>query len=374
MSKKRRNHSPEFKAKVALAAARGDKTTAELAAHYNIHQTQITTWKNELIQNAASLFTGKSNSGQQSDEDVEKLHAKIGQLTMENGFFGESARSLARAHKKNKLDKTHSLALKRQCELLEISRASAYYKPKGESQETLDIMKAIDEINLNYPFMGSRRIVDELAKLNYQVNRKKVTRLMRLMGILVLYPKPKTTVPDKAHRIYPYLLRDTEVTYANQVWATDISYIPMAKGFVYVVAIIDWFSRKVLSWKLSNTLDTHFCLEALDEALQRYGKPQIFNSDQGCQFTSDVFTGKLKENDIKISMDGKGRWVDNVMIERLWRSLKYEEVYLKAYDSIREAEREIGNYFVFYNEERIHQSLEKQTPDEVYHATQKFAA
>ncbi len=258
--------------------------------------------------------------------------------------------------------------------MLEISRASAYYKPKGESQETLDIMKAIDDIHLKYPFMGSRRIVDELAKLNYRVNRKKVTRLMRLMGILVLYPKPKTTVPDKAQRIYPYLLRDTEVTYANQVWATDISYIPMAKGFVYVVAIIDWFSRKVLSWKLSNTLDTHFCLEALDEALQRYGKPQIFNSDQGCQFTSDVFTGKLKENGIKISMDGKGRWVDNVMIERLWRSLKYEEVYLKAYNSIREAEREIGNYFVFYNEERIHQSLEKQTPDEVYHATQKFAA
>ena len=232
----------------------------------------------------------------------------------------------------------------------------------------------IDKIHLEHPFMGHRRIVGELADLGYTVNRKKVLRLMRLMGIYALYPKKKTTIANKQHKVYPYLLRNLDVTYANQVWATDITFIPMAKGFVYVVAIIDWFSRKVLSWRLSNTLDTHFCLEALDEAIQKYGRPEIFNSDQGCQFTSEAFTSRLKDNHIQISMDGKGRWIDNVFVERLWRSLKYEEVYLKAYESIRQAELEIGKYFVFYNERRKHQGLDNFTPDQVYHARQRFAA
>lgn len=194
------------------------------------------------------------------------------------------------------------------------------------------------------------------------------------MRIGVIYPKVKTTIPNKNHKVYPYLLRNLSVTYPNQVWATDITYIPMAKGFLYLVAIIDWYSRKVLSWRLSNTMDVHFCLEALDEAFQRYGKPEIFNSDQGSQFTSSAFTQRLLAKKVKISMDGKGRWIDNVFIERLWRSLKYEEVYLKAYSSPKEAEIEIGNYLVFYNEERNHQSLNNCTPDEVYFAKQKFAA
>ena len=189
---------------------------------------------------------------------------------------------------------------------------------------------------------------------------------MRKIGIQALYPKKKTSLPGFGHQIYPYLLKDLTIDRPNQVWATDITYIPMAKGFLYCIAIIDWYSRKVLAWRLSNTMDTGFCLEALEEALETYGKPDIFNTDQGAQFTSEAFTDKLKEQSIKISMDGKGRWVDNVMIERLWRSLKYEEVYLKAYETPRQAEREIGNYFQFYNTRRRHQALGDLTPDEVY--------
>jgi putative transposase len=235
-------------------------------------------------------------------------------------------------------------------------------------------MRCIDEIHMEYPFMGSRRVVFELADKGHHVNRKKVQRLMILMRIYAVYPIKKTTTPDKRHKIYPYLLRNLDVKFANHVWATDITYIPMDKGFVYLVAIIDWFSRKVLSWRLSNTMDTHFCLEALDEALRHYDKPVIFNTDQGSQFTSEAFTGRLLQEEINISMDGKGRWVDNVFVERLWRSLKYEEVYLKAYESIKQAELEIGNYFVFYNEQRRHQSLNRLTPDQVYYARQRFAA
>lgn len=231
-------------------------------------------------------------------------------------------------------------------------------------------MKAIDEIHLEQPFRGSRRIRDELLdrQVVAAINRKKVQRLMRQMGLVALYPKKKTSLPGKGHKIYPYLLKDLTISRPNQVWAADICYIPMAKGFLYLVAVMDWHSRKVLSWRLSNTMDTRFCLEALDEAIERYGTPEIFNTDQGSQFTSEAFTGKLKAHQIQISMDGKGRWVDNVFVERLWRSLKYEEVYLKAYESPRQAETEIGRYFRFYNEKRRHQGLQRKTPDDVYFA------
>ncbi|UHJ63260.1 IS3-like element ISVpa4 family transposase [Vibrio furnissii] len=374
MTRKRRNHSPEFKAKVALDAAKGDKTVAELAQKYNLHANQISTWKKELLENAAMIFATENHSGKESSEDVDKLHAKIGQLTMENDFFGQSARSLDRAQRKSSLVKSTPLPIKRQCELLNIARSTAYYQPIGLSAEEITLRRMIDEIHLQYPFMGSRRIRTELAKKGHSVNRKRVVRLMRDMGIGAIYPKPKTTLANKAHKVYPYLLRDIEVTYPNQAWAIDITYIPMAKGFLYLVAIIDWYSRKVLAWRLSNTMDTSFCIEALEEALKHYGPPDIFNSDQGSQFTSTEFTQKLIEHDIRISMDGKGRWVDNVFIERLWRSLKYEEVYLKAYTTPREAELEIGNYMVFYNEERNHQGLNNLTPDEAYFGRQRYAA
>ncbi|EGR1094091.1 IS3 family transposase [Vibrio cholerae] len=374
MTRKRRNHSLEFKAKVALDAAKGDKTVAELAQKYNLHANQISTWKKELLENAAMIFATENHSGKESSEEVDKLHAKIGQLTMENGFFGQSARSLDRAQRKSSLVKSTPLPIKRQCELLNIARSTAYYQHIGLSAEEITLRPMIDEIHLQYPFMGSRRIRTELAKKGHSVNRKRVVRLMRDMGIGAIYPNPKTTLANKAHKVYPYLLRDIEVTYPNQAWAIDITYIPMAKGFLYLVAIIDWYSRKVLAWRLSNTMDTSFCIEALEEALKNYGPPDIFNSDQGSQFTSTEFTQKLIEHNVRISMDGKGRWVDNVFIERLWRSLKYEEVYLKAYTTPREAELEIGNYMVFYNEERNHQALNNLTPDEAYFGRQRYAA
>ena len=259
----------------------------------------------------------------------------------------------------------HSLSITRQCQLLSLGRSMFYYQPKPVADEDLKLMRRIDEMHLKRPFYGSRRIRDWFQEEGRDINRKKVQRLMRQIGITALYPKKNTSQPGKGHKIYPYLLKGLEINRANHVWATDITYIPMTKGFVYLVAMMDWSSRRVLSWRLSNTMDSDFCVEALEEAIDRYGAPEIFNTDQGAQFTSEAFTGVLKQHDIQIGMDGKGRWVDNVFIERLWRSVKYEEVYLHAYESITEARRKIGAYLEFYNIERKHQSL-KMTPDQAY--------
>lgn len=275
---------------------------------------------------------------------------------------------MSQAERKAKVDPTHRLPITHQCQILSISRSSAYYQAKPQSIEELGLMKHLDALHLQYPFYGARRLRDALLdEHGLIVNRKHVRRLMRLMNIRAVYPGNKgTSKPDKAHRIYPYLLRDIEINRSNQVWCTDITYLPMARGFAYLVAIMDWHSRKVLSWRVSNVMDTDFCIEALNEAIERYGAPEIFNTDQGAQFTSNAFTGELKQHDIRISMDGKGRWVDNVFIERLWRSVKYEEVYLHAYDSLTEARAGLGKYFQFYNNKRKHQTL-KATPDERYY-------
>lgn len=236
------------------------------------------------------------------------------------------------------------------------------------SDEELELMRLIDQCYLELPFYGTRRIRDWLLdKHQLVVNRKRIQRLRHTMAIETLYPKRNLSLANQKHKVYPYLLKGLQIDRANQVWATDITYIPMARGFVYLVAVVDWYSRRVLSWRVSTTLDTEFCVDALDEAIENHGCPEIFNTDQGCQFTSVDFTSVLKKNHIKISMDGKGRWVDNVIVERLWRSLKYEEVYLKAYDSPAQARVEIGKYFEFYNSERRHQSLDKRTPDELYY-------
>jgi len=264
------------------------------------------------------------------------------------------------------IDWTHSLPVTRQCQLLDLARSSVYYQPTGVSDEDLRLMRRIDEMHLQRPFYGSRRIRDWLQDEGFPVNRKRVQRLMRQMGIMALYPKANTSRPGKGHKIYPYLLRGLDIGRSNQVWAADICYVPMARGFVYVVAIMDWYSRKVLAWRVSNTMDADFCVEALEEAIRRNGTPETFNTDQGAQFTSEAFTGVLKAASIRISMDGKGRWVDNVFVERLWRSLKYEEVYLKAYETVAEAQQGMANYFRFYNRERRHQGLDRQTPDQVY--------
>jgi putative transposase len=249
--------------------------------------------------------------------------------------------------------------------LLSISRSGLYYKPTEISQEDLTIMKLIDRQYLATPFYGARRIAAWLKNQGYRVNRKHVRRLMQVMGLEAVYRHPRTSKPALGHKIYPYLLSGMKITRPNQVWAADITYIPMARGFLYLIAIIDWYSRYVLSWRLSNTLDVGFCVDALEEALGK-GRPDIFNTDQGAQFTSEAFTGLLEQHGVRISMDGKGRYSDNLFIERLWRTVKYEEVYLKAYKDGKEARAGIGDYFRFYNTERPHQSLCYRTPAEVF--------
>ena len=267
------------------------------------------------------------------------------------------------------VDRRHpSLSIKRQCKLLSISRSGLYYQSKGITEEDLNLMKLIDSQYLVTPFYGARKIAVWLLSQGHLVNRKRVRRLMCLMGLNAIYRRPRTSKPGPGHKIYPYLLGGIKITRPNQVWAADITYIPMARGFLYLVVIIDWYSRYVLSWRLSNTLDTRFCVEALEEALEK-GTPDIFNTDQGSQFTSEAFTGVLKQYGIKISMDGKGSYNDNLFIERLWRTVKYEEVYLKAYQDAREARIGLGNYFCFYNTQRPHQALGYRTPAEVFNPT-----
>ena len=248
-----------------------------------------------------------------------------------------------------------------------MARSSAYYQPELVSAQDLALMRLIDEIHLQYPFYGSRRLRNELEDRGHRVNRKRVQRLMRQMDLTALYPRRRTSQPGKGHKIYPYLLRHLSIERANQVWASDITFCPMAKGFMYLVAIIDWHSRRVLSWRVSNTLDTSFCVEALEEALQRFGTPEIFNTDQGSQFTSEAFTDVLKDKGVAISMDGKGRWVDNVFVERLWRSVKYEDLYLRAYETPAQLRAGLGKYFEFYNTKRRHSALDRRTPDAVYY-------
>ena len=264
------------------------------------------------------------------------------------------------------ISREEKLSIQKQVRLLRLSRSSFYYQPRAISEVDLKLMRQIDELHLEYPFAGSRLLRDMLAQRGLQVGRKHVRTLMRRLAIEALYRKPNTSKPAPGHKIYPYLLRGLAITRPNQVWAMDISYIPMAHGFVYLAAVIDWFSRRVLSWKLSNTMDVSFCLEALDEALAQYGKPGIFNTDQGSQFTSVAFTDRLKQEGIRISMDGKGRWADNVFVERFWRSLKYEHVYLHAYESVAAARNGIGGYIEFFNQQRPHSRLNRQTPDQVY--------
>lgn len=264
------------------------------------------------------------------------------------------------------IQQAHHLPKTHRCELLAMSRSSSYYQAKPVLDEDQALMKWIDRIHTDKPFLGSRQLVDALADQGQEVNRKRVRRLMQMMGIQAIHPGPKTSKPHPKHKVYPYLLRSLDIHQANQVWASDITYLPMENGFVYLTVIMDWHSRKVLSWRLSNSLDANFCVDALEEAIYRYGAPDIFNTDQGSQYTSEAFTQVLKDNDIRISMDGKGVWRDNVFVERLWRSVKYEEVYLNAYESMTEAKQSLKKYLTFYNQQRKHQVL-KATPDQVYY-------
>jgi putative transposase len=264
------------------------------------------------------------------------------------------------------IDPEHDLPIKQQAEVLDISRSTVYYEPRPISEEDLWLMRRIDELHLNYPFAGSRMLRGLLWQQGLEVGRRHIKTLMKRMGIEAIYRKPNTSKPAPGHRIYPYLLRDMAVTRPNQVWAMDLTYIPMARGFIYLAAVVDWFSRRVLAWRLSITMEASFCIEALEEALSKNEKPEIFNTDQGSQFTSDDFTGLLRKSGIDISMDGRGRWRDNVFVERVWKSIKYEEVYLHAYETVQEARISIGRYMEFYNSIRPHSSLNGFTPDQVY--------
>ena len=264
------------------------------------------------------------------------------------------------------IDPEHDLPIKQQAEVLGISRSTVYYEPRPISEEDLRLMRRLDELHLNYPFAGSRMLRGLLWQQGLEVGRRHIKTLMRRMGIEAIYRKPNTSKPAPGHKIYPYLLRDMAVTRPNQVWAMDLTYIPMARGFIYLAAVVDWFSRRVLAWKLSITMEASFCIEAVEEALSKNEKPEIFNTDQGSQFTSDDFIGLLRKNGIDISMDGKGRWRDNVFVERVWKSIKYEEVYLHAYETVQEARTSIGKYLEFYNSIRPHSSLDGLTPDQVY--------
>jgi putative transposase len=259
------------------------------------------------------------------------------------------------------------LSVSKQCRLLNLNRSTAYYKKRPIKPIDLKLMKLIDKQYLKIPSWGSRSMRNHLRRLGYKVNRKRVQRLMRLMGLEAIYPKPKTSRPHPEHRVYPYLLRNLKINRPNQVWAADISYIPMSRGFMYLVAVMDWYSRKVLSWRVSNTLDADFCVEAVEEAIGRFGPPEIFNTDQGAQFTSQAFTNLLKDHDIKISMDGRGRVLDNIFIERLWWTLKYQYLYLWSFDNGSQLRQGLDQWFHFYNQERSHQALDNLTPNEVYY-------
>lgn len=274
------------------------------------------------------------------------------------------------------MDRDDELSIRAQCELLDIYRSLFYYQPRGEPEENLRLMREIDELHMEDPTAGSRRMKAYLQRRGYRkLSRGRVSRLMKLMGIEAVYPHKRTTIAGGRCGVYPYRLKGLEIARPNQVWCADITYIPMARGFMYLFCVMDWHSRKVLSWELSNTLDTDFCLRGLEKAVEAAGTvPEIFNTDQGCQFTSDEWTGRLRELGICISMDGKGRWLDNVVIERFWRSIKYEDIYLKSYEDAWELERGIDAYIMRYNFRRPHQALEEATPDEIYEGTVKLAA
>ena len=264
------------------------------------------------------------------------------------------------------------ISIVQQCRLLKISRTAVYYVPQKVKQEDLDLMRLIDEQYLKTPNYGSRSMRNFLRRLGYKINRKRVQRLMRQMGLEAIYPKPKTSKRHPKHKIYPYLLRNLRIDRPDQVWCTDITYIPLARGFMYLVAVMDWYSRKVLSWRVSNTLDSTFCVEALEEAIHNFGCPQIFNTDQGSQFTSGAFTDTLKKNGIQISMDGRGRFRDNIFVERLWWTLKYHYLYLNAFANGLKLRHGLKDWFKYYNQERFHQSLEDWTPDEIYYMKQEL--
>jgi len=362
----RKQHSAEFKAKVALEAIKKLKTVNELASEYGVHPTQIHPWKKQALDELPGIFSSRRAQNQKEQEDLTaSLYQQIGQLKVELDWLKKNL-ALSIVDKRLLVEPNHpDISLSRQCELLDLARSSWYYKPVAVDPYELYLMHLIDQQYTATPFYGIRRMTAWLRTQGEVVNHKRVARLMLQMGIEAIYARPRTTTPGDKVRRYPYLLKSLIIDAPNVIWSTDITYIHLAGGFVYLVALLDWFSRYALSWQLSNTMDVHFCLVALEQAL-RVGQPQIFNSDQGSQFTSETFTSYLESKNIRISQDGKGRAFDNIFVERLWRSVKYEEVYLKDYSTVAVAIQSLGKYFEFYNHQRLHQTLNYQVPAVVY--------
>ncbi|AWV03044.1 IS3 family transposase [Burkholderia sp. JP2-270] len=365
----RRTHSAAFKAKVALAAVKGERTLAELAQQFDVHPDQITEWKRQLQERAADVFGAAGMPSSEPPVDLKALHAEIGQLTLEKGFFRRSAHQGGIAERKTMIDRTHALPVSQQTRLVGIARSSAYYRPQPVSETDLLLMRRIDELHTEFPFAGARMLARLLRREGHEVGRRRVRTLMKSMGVEALYCKPNTSRRNAQHKIWPYLLRGMKIERANQVFALDTTYIPMARGFVYLTAVVDWASRKILAHRVAITLEATHAVEALEEAFARYGLPDIVNTDQGSQFTAGAFTEAVLGRGVRLSMDGKGAWRDNVFVERVWRSIKYEEIYLRAYESVSHARRSIGDYIELYNRKRPHSSLADQTPDEAYFAT-----
>ena len=383
MSTKRKTYSAEFKAKLVLEVLEGERTINEIASSYEIIPKNLINWKKQFLENMSLAFD-KSAVVKEYKEEIEilqksndNLAKKVGNLTIEKDFLeGKLVSLVSSKERKILIDTEHNLSLNKQCQLLHVSKSSLYYQKIKifSTPKELNLLDAINNIYSNFPFYGYRRIHKQLLKDGYNVGKKIIKKAMKYMGIEALYPKPKTTIANNEHYKYEYLLKEFRnyagqvvIDKINQVWSTDITYIKLEKGFVYLAAIIDWHSKKILSWKLSNTMDVSLTTRVLKEALALYPKPEIFNTDQGSQYTSKAHTGILKRHKIKISMDGKGRAIDNICIERFWRSIKYEEIYLNEYKNIKDLNRAIERYMNLYNKRRLHSTIDYKTPDEVYY-------
>ncbi|WP_321777475.1 IS3 family transposase [Sulfurimonas sp.] len=383
MNAKRKSYSANFKAKVVLEVLEGEKTVNEIASGYEVLPLSLRNWKKQFLENMSLAFDKSTVVKEYKDEidtlkyEKDAIAKKLGETIVEKDFLVEKLKSLASSkERKTLLDAKHKLSQNKQCQLLQVSKSSLYYTPtKPFSRgKDLKILDAINNIYSDFPSYGSRRIHAQLLRDGYSIGKKFVKKAMKYMGIEALYPKPKTTTANKEHYKYPYLLKDFRdyagrvvIEKTNQVWSTDITYIKLEKGFVYLAAIIDWHSKKILSWKLSNTMDISLVKSVLNEALAFYPKPEIFNTDQGSQYTSKVHVDILKKHNIKISMDGKGRATDNICIERFWRSIKYEEIYLNEYKNIKSLNRAIKIYMNSYNKKRLHSAIGYKTPNEVYY-------
>ena len=367
MLKKAKKYTAEEKAQIAIEALRGELTIAQISSKFGVHSTQIGFWKKQALQNLIEGFKCNKSHNKNNDEElIKQLYEQIGQLTVERDWLKKNLLSLDLEVRRDMICTNNLININKQCALLSVNRSSFYYKAKNLSPSDLIIMNRIDEIYTLHPYYGTRRMSKCLEEEGFSVGRKAMRRYYNIMALKAIYPKVNLSKRNQSHKIYPYLLKNISIERVNQVWSADITYIRLTQGFVYLVAIIDWYSRYILSWKISNTLDAIFCIDALKEAINNYGAPDIFNTDQGAQFTSHEFTTILKSYSVNISMDGKGRALDNIIIERFWRSLKQEKLYLLILNTIIEVKNAINNYIIFYNTERLHQSLGYMTPKDVY--------